>query len=171
MRISLNKGISSLTLSSVHVKFSSLMFEVLVSSSSFSYFIHLHFFCIFIPGIFGLIFLVIRSSFRKHPLDQAVSLGSKVVLFCKPPRGKPKPQLTWLKDNLNVVIDGTRRSLENNDQKLIIKSFQENDEGTYNCEATNVAGRRLSNPAVVVRNGEYWELRLLWPHKTGRLVN
>ena len=113
-----------------------------------------------------MIFLVIRSLFRKHPLDQTVSLGSKVVLVCKPPRGKPKPRLNWLKDKQNVVIDDTRISLENNDQKLIITSFQANDEGTYNCEATNVAGRRLSNPAVVVKNGEYWELRLLWPHKT-----
>lgn len=98
-------------------------------------------------------FLVIKSSFRKHPVNQSVLEGNEVVLTCTPPRGKPKPKLTWYKDDRPMSVDGQRISLQKGNRKLVIKNFKKDNEGTYFCEATNVAGRSLSHSAVVVRKG------------------
>ncbi|CAB3986466.1 roundabout homolog 1-like isoform X1 [Paramuricea clavata] len=90
----------------------------------------------------------IRKEFREHPMSQTVSRGGELTLTCISPRGKPKPKLRWLKDDRNVVVDGTRILLEQR-SRLVIKNFKKEDEGSYQCEATNVAGRKLSNPAVI----------------------
>ena len=78
-----------------------------------------------------------------------------MTLTCSPPRGKPKPVLKWLKDGHVVVADGKKILIENKNQRLIIRNFQPDDEGSYKCEAANLVARRLSNPATVVRISKY----------------
>ena len=99
----------------------------------------------------------IRKEFRENPKSQTVSRGGVLILSCVSPRGKPKPKLRWLKDDRHLVIDGTRVLLEARTNKLTITNFQKQDEGSYKCEATNVAGRKLSNPAVITSTGQ-WNL-------------
>ena len=43
-------------------------------------------------------FSVLRDDFRIMPVDTRVALGETAVLKCLPPRGNPKPTVTWLKD-------------------------------------------------------------------------
>jgi hypothetical protein len=87
-------------------------------------------------------------------MSQTVSRGGELTLTCISPRGKPKPKLRWLKDDRNVVVDGIRILLEQR-SRLVIKNFKKEDEGSYKCEATNVAGRKLSNPAVITSTGQW----------------
>lgn len=46
----------------------------------------------------------LKSNFRQHPQSQEVNEGDEVVFTCKPPRGIPKPEVTWKKDNMAVVV-------------------------------------------------------------------
>jgi hypothetical protein len=59
-----------------------------------------------------------------------------------------------LKDGRNLDIDNTRILLEARTNKLTVKNFAKEDEGSYKCEATNVAGRRLSKVAVITSTGQ-----------------
>ena len=56
-------------------------------------------------------FSVLRDDFRIMPVDTRVALGETAVLKCLPPRGNPKPTVTWYKDGklieTSTVSDGT----------------------------------------------------------------
>ena len=101
----------------------------------------------------SIFFKDIRKEFRRHPQSQVISRGSELTLTCLPPRGKPKPKVRWLKNDRDVGSDGSRIVTGSN--KLTIKNFKREDEGSYRCEATNVAGRKLSNPADVKSTGQW----------------
>ncbi|XP_046852514.1 roundabout homolog 3-like [Xenia sp. Carnegie-2017] len=91
----------------------------------------------------------IRKDFREEPQSQVVALGGRLVLSCRSPRSKPKPKIGWLKNNQELFNVNGRVSFKNNKQILTIKNVKKEDEGNYQCEAVNVAGRRLSKIAVV----------------------
>lgn len=107
----------------------------------------LKYFCLYLKDM--------RKEFRQQPKSQTISRGGELILTCISPRAKPKAKLRWLKDKKDVKVDGGRVLLEKSSNKLIIRNFQKEDEGSYTCEATNVAGRRLSNPAVVTSTGQW----------------
>jgi len=66
---------------------------------------------------------------------KAVS-GSNIVLTCRA-AGKPTPSLIWRFDD--VMIIANERHVLSGDQ-LEIKQFQDNDQGSYSCEASNRLG-------------------------------
>ncbi|MFH4975264.1 hypothetical protein AB6A40_001973 [Gnathostoma spinigerum] len=57
--------------------------------------------------------------------------------------GEPEPDVTWLKDNVPLVVDSTHiisRMEGNGVYSLTIKEAQKTDAGMYTCRATNAGG-------------------------------
>lgn len=71
--------------------------------------------------------------------------GERVVLACSPPKGRPEPTVSWLKDRRKVEPD-SRITIESKGN-LVFKSVQMSDVGSYVCLATNPLGQKKSRPA------------------------
>ncbi|XP_055601361.1 uncharacterized protein LOC129750145 isoform X1 [Uranotaenia lowii] len=82
-------------------------------------------------------------------------LGQKVEIPCEPPKGYPKPQITWLKNNFtfnpsapgitqltNVAHQGTGT--------IVISAVKLQDIGNYTCVAENIAGKRIAEPIELI---------------------
>ncbi|KAK3698557.1 hypothetical protein QZH41_014482 [Actinostola sp. cb2023] len=91
-------------------------------------------------------FDLLRSQFKTEPKDRTVTVGNSVTLKCNPPRGKPTPTVSWLKDGLKLKPDGTRVHIVE-PGSLYISIAQKVDQGRYVCQATNPLGQRRSTPA------------------------
>ena len=73
-------------------------------------------------------------------------MGSNIALPCMA-TGNPKPNIFWLKGNLDVSVFG-RRFQVRPDGTLTIAQVQEVDEDQYTCVANNAISRR-SQPAYL----------------------
>lgn len=73
-------------------------------------------------------------------------VGSDIVMPCMA-TGNPKPEIFWLKGNLDVSVFG-RRFQVLADGSLTIAQVQEVDEDQYTCVANNAISRR-SQPAYL----------------------
>ncbi|KAL7648874.1 UNVERIFIED_CONTAM: hypothetical protein RMT77_000794 [Armadillidium vulgare] len=88
------------------------------------------------------------SQVKNEPQQQFVSRKNTVILKGKTLQlwcifsGTPLPQIKWLKKN--GVLPADRVDYENYGKTLIIKYVDFDDEGTYECEATNGVGRAQS---------------------------
>lgn len=67
-------------------------------------------------------------------------------------RGNPRPKITWVKDNLPVVLDDRRVQIEHLDGvcELIINKPTSSDSGVYTCIAENKLGSQKTTHTVVV---------------------
>lgn len=67
-------------------------------------------------------------------------------------RGNPRPKITWVKDNLPVVLDDRRVQIEHLDGvcELIINKPTPSDSGVYTCLAENKLGSQKTTHTVVV---------------------
>ncbi|XP_054741014.1 muscle M-line assembly protein unc-89 isoform X2 [Anastrepha obliqua] len=67
-------------------------------------------------------------------------------------RGNPRPKITWVKDNLPVVLDDRRVQIEHLDGvcELIINKPTSSDSGVYTCTAENKLGSQTTTHTVVV---------------------
>lgn len=74
-------------------------------------------------------------------------VGSNIILPCEA-KGNPKPDIFWLKGNLDVSVFGQRFQVLPNGYLKII-AVQEVDEDVYTCVANNVISRR-SQPAYLL---------------------
>lgn len=92
---------------------------------------------------------------RKYPwlsqnmTDQDVNSSSTLTLFCYA-KGVPRPTITWYKDNIPVE-EGPGITLR--DGQLIIERVKKDDEGLYECLASNDRGS-VKTSAVVTVVGE-----------------
>lgn len=71
-----------------------------------------------------------------------VEEGEKAELKCTVV-GKPTPEITWLRNNVEVHIDNThffRKDDGSGEHTLVVASMNKGDFGTYTCIATNAAG-------------------------------
>lgn len=67
-------------------------------------------------------------------------------------RGNPRPVITWIKDNIPVVLDDRVVQIEHLDGicELIINKPTSNDSGQYTCVAQNKLGTQQTTHKVVV---------------------
>jgi len=69
--------------------------------------------------------------------EQIVDAGTQMNFTCKS-SGNPTPVITWLFNN--QLINNPRTELIDNRQTLIIKDVGREDEGRYECVASNIGG-------------------------------
>ena len=95
-------------------------------------------------------FCVVVPRITKEPVDTNVLFMQTVILECIAV-GNPRPTIVWLHRGEPLKLDGRRRRLENNNQKLIITNVQQSDSGRYTCVAENEIGRdRISAYLLVI---------------------
>ncbi|MPC52633.1 Roundabout 2 [Portunus trituberculatus] len=71
-------------------------------------------------------------------------VGDTVSLPCRPPRGVPRPEVTWLRNGRQV--SDSRRITITEEGDLVISQAVEKDSAVYVCRARNAAGSRQSTP-------------------------
>ncbi|XP_022113269.2 netrin receptor UNC5C-like [Pieris rapae] len=89
----------------------------------------------------------IKKHFVLAPQSQLVKLNSGVTFRCEPPQAAPFPQTYWLKNGGPVVADDNVQITK--DGNLVIKQATLLDMANYTCVAENVAGKRMSEPALL----------------------
>ena len=99
-----------------------------------------------------LVLSVIRDDFRQEPVNTTRSVGSTVVLHCKPPRGEPDVEVFWLKNDKDVILD--ERIQVDADGDLTISMVTKHDAGQYVCLGRNTAGEKRSSPAQLTVLGK-----------------
>lgn len=83
--------------------------------------------------------LSFKPTFAKYPLPESIdaALNGEVVIPCEP-EGAPKPEITWLKNNVQVNSDSRVQIMPNNFLKITQINY--GDQGYYECRAKNVLG-------------------------------
>jgi len=75
------------------------------------------------------------------PRNVSIISGRSLVITC-PAAGAPAPQITWFKDNAQVVPgDSPDVRVLSNGRRLEMSAVSVDDAGRYRCLAENVAGR------------------------------
>ncbi|XP_070525899.1 protogenin isoform X2 [Cardiocondyla obscurior] len=85
--------------------------------------------------------VLIPPSFIKTPSNQICPNGRTARFECQA-QGLPVPQIYWLKDSLNITINGRRTIYvkDYNKIELAISATVPSDSGIYQCVAVNAAG-------------------------------
>ena len=96
-------------------------------------------------------FIVLKQTFEVIPRGGYYKRNEIVVLYCKPPYGRPKPLVKWYKNGKKI-----QRLIIDSYGTLTITSFEPADEGYYHCEAHSVAGIRRSPETVVSLLGKFY---------------
>lgn len=96
---------------------------------------------------------VLREEFRVMPDNVQVALGDTATLKCAPPRGRPEPTTSWLRNGQPVAVDESRVKLIGHN--LVITDVNQKDQGMYKCVARNMLGVRESPAAKLKVLGLY----------------
>ncbi|KAK2586091.1 hypothetical protein KPH14_008375 [Odynerus spinipes] len=85
--------------------------------------------------------ILVPPSFLKTPINQVCPNGRTARFECQA-QGLPVPQIYWLKDSLNITVNGRRTTYvkEYNKMELAISATVPSDSGIYQCVAVNSAG-------------------------------
>ncbi|XP_050706829.1 uncharacterized protein LOC126992214 isoform X2 [Eriocheir sinensis] len=89
----------------------------------------------------------LREVFRKSPLSLGVNEGESSVFECDPPKGHPTPVVTWRLDGRDLILP--RHRYRQDGSTLMVSHVVPADEGEYQCVVTNMAGRRVSQVAML----------------------
>uniref|UniRef100_W8AYM5 Netrin receptor UNC5 n=2 Tax=Ceratitis capitata TaxID=7213 RepID=W8AYM5_CERCA len=93
----------------------------------------------------------VRKHFATSPTSLKVELGTKAELHCEPPGGYPEPKITWFKNNSPIQKDNDHGILVSTDDMTItFDAVSLQDMANYTCCAENVAGKRISDSAVLI---------------------
>lgn len=66
---------------------------------------------------------------------------------CRPPRGRPEPQVWWERGGQRVPTEGR---VYQDGLDLVFSPTQEDDSGVYTCVAENKAGRRTQEVTFTI---------------------
>ncbi|XP_039482565.1 netrin receptor unc-5 isoform X2 [Drosophila santomea] len=91
----------------------------------------------------------IRKSFNQSPTSLRLELGSRAELRCDPPGGFPEPKLTWHKNNALITAD-SEPGISVSAGTLLFRQVALQHMANYSCSAENIAGRRVSDSAVLI---------------------
>ncbi|KAH9629186.1 hypothetical protein HF086_009576 [Spodoptera exigua] len=89
----------------------------------------------------------IKKHFTLAPQSQVVKQYTSVTFRCEPPPAAPFVQIYWLKNGAPVVEDENVHV--SNERDLYIKQASLLDMANYTCVAENLAGKRMSEPALL----------------------
>ncbi|CAH0727953.1 unnamed protein product, partial [Brenthis ino] len=89
----------------------------------------------------------IKKHFSVAPQSQLVKQYAPVTFRCEPPQAAPFAQLYWLKNGAPVTVDDNVQVSKEGD--LVIKQASLLDMANYTCVAENLAGKRMSEPALL----------------------
>ena len=89
----------------------------------------------------------------ENPKNQSVSIGSNVTFNCTA-MGLPTPAISWMKNNDSYAVTSNVRAMvvpenKNDHSQLIITEVKMEDNGKYQCVASNSAGERTSSVAFL----------------------
>ncbi|KAG7299651.1 hypothetical protein JYU34_016640 [Plutella xylostella] len=89
----------------------------------------------------------IKKQFIATPQSQLVKQYTQALLRCEPPPAAPFAQLYWLKNGAPVTLDDNVQTPK--EGHLLIKQASLLDMANYTCVAENLAGKRISEPALL----------------------
>ena len=89
----------------------------------------------------------------ENPKNQSAFIGSNVTFNCTA-MGLPTPAISWMKNNNSYAVTSNVRARvvsdnKNNHSQLIITKVKIEDNGKYQCVASNSAGERTSSAAFL----------------------
>lgn len=93
------------------------------------------------------------------PGQSKVLVGETATLCCSF-KGKPTPEIVWMKNGHEIEENTNRIKITQNNFKacLIIENVNIEDEGRYSCEATNIHGRSSTYARMtVITDRNIWE--------------
>ncbi|XP_077642707.1 vascular endothelial growth factor receptor kdr-like isoform X1 [Lonchura striata] len=82
--------------------------------------------------------------------DLEVNISGKILLECKV-SGTPEPQVTWRKNGYPISA-ASGISMENN--TLVIERVKKDDEGLYECQASNDLGQDSTSAFIKIQGSE-----------------
>ncbi|KAM6251984.1 vascular endothelial growth factor receptor kdr-like isoform 2-T2 [Spheniscus humboldti] len=82
--------------------------------------------------------------------DLEVNISGKIILECKV-SGTPEPQITWRKNGYPISA-ASGISMENN--TLVIERVKKDDEGLYECRASNDMGQDSTSAFIKIQGSE-----------------
>ncbi|KAJ0179671.1 hypothetical protein K1T71_004262 [Dendrolimus kikuchii] len=97
------------------------------------------------PAVVELAYL--KKPFAVSPSSTSVEAGAAASLRCSPPAAAPPPRISWLKHGSPLQQDHNAQiTAEGN---LLISRATLQDMANYSCVAENIAGKRISEPALL----------------------
>lgn len=92
-------------------------------------------------------FTDIKKLFSENPSSIRVEIGTRAEFHCSPPLAIPTPNITWFKNG--VALFSNQNLLILDDYSLVFPHVTIQDMGNYTCVAENIAGRRISDIALL----------------------
>ncbi|KAL9692601.1 hypothetical protein quinque_016409 [Culex quinquefasciatus] len=99
----------------------------------------------------------LKKNFGHPPAAKLrVEAGQKLEIKCIAPKGYPKPQITWLKNNFTLTGTGIGpgQLAFNGEGSILLGAVKLQDIGNYTCVAENIAGKRTSDPIELIVYGK-----------------
>ena len=96
----------------------------------------------------------LKKEFETPPYSDQTRAGQQLEVRCHPPKGKPRPNVYWMKDGVRLLEDDANY-IVTSEGHLILVTARQQDAGNYTCVAENLAAKRFSVPAEISIFGEY----------------